>query len=313
MHTDIVSRNWIDKFLPESSRPYARLARLDRPVGTWLLLLPCWWALVMGGESLPLGKLAYYALLFGIGAVVMRSAGCVVNDMWDRDIDRQVERTQMRPLASGAVSMRQASVLLSFLLLIGLGIAVQFPAPVIGYGLPVCVLVAIYPLMKRVTWWPQAVLGVTLNWGVIVGAIAGMEAGAGGETMSWILPAWAWLLYAAGVLWTLGYDTIYAHQDKEDDARVGVKSTARRLGAASRIWVSGFYSGVIALLVLAGLVANMGWTFYPVVILLAGGHLAWQVRTWEMDNPANCLHRFKSNRDFGLFVLLAVVCGTFIG
>ena len=249
--------------------------------------------------------LLYSGLLFAVGAVVMRGAGCVINDMWDRDIDAQVERTRSRPLASGTLSMRQAFKFLLVLLFAGLAIISQFPAPAIAYGVAACVLVVVYPLMKRITWWPQAFLGLTFNWGIFLGALA-LTAGD-----VWTIPPWAWAMYGAGILWTLGYDTIYAHQDKGDDARVGVKSTARRLGTMSRVWVGGFYIGVIALLGLSGFLAGMGWGFYP-LLLIAGGHLSWQVRTWSMDDPENCLQRFRSNRDFGLIVLVAVVCGQVI-
>lgn len=310
-HTDIPSGDWVDRRLPASWRPYARLARLDRPIGTWLLLLPCWWALAIGiGQEKP-ATLLFYAILFAVGALTMRGAGCVINDMWDRDVDRQVERTQTRPLASGAISMKQATVFLCLLLSIGLAVILQFPLPVILYGLAACALVVIYPLMKRITWWPQAFLGFTFNWGALLGAATIGNTSTGNQTL-WLPPDWAWSLYAAGVLWTLGYDTIYAHQDKFDDERVGVKSTALRLGTSSRLWVGSFYAGALALITLTGAAADLGGTFY-IVLAGAAAHLFWQVHTWNMDNPQNCLQRFRSNRDFGLLVLLAVVCGQLIG
>lgn len=292
-HTDIRSGDWIER-LPPSWQPYARLARLDRPVGVWLLLWPAFWAL-----ALVRADLTFY-LLFTIGAVVMRAAGCVINDMWDRELDAQVERTKLRPLASGVLSLKQAGVFLLALLLVGLVILLQFPPLAIGLGAASLVLIILYPLMKRVTWWPQAFLGLTFNWGVLMGA-----------AVVGFLPLWAWPLYAAGVLWTLGYDTIYAHQDREDDALAGIKSTARMFAGQSKFWVGGFYAGCVLLILLAGMVAQVGWGFYGMMIL-AAAHLVWQVQGWQMNNPADCLRRFRANRDFGLLVFLAMLAGAVV-
>ncbi|MGQ9371050.1 4-hydroxybenzoate octaprenyltransferase [Azospirillum sp. A39] len=293
--TDIRSGDWIDRYAPTAARPYLRLARLDRPIGTWLLLFPCWWSTALASSGLPDWRLL---ALFAVGAVVMRGAGCTVNDILDRDIDGRVERTRGRPIPSGAVSVRQALAFLVLQLLIGLAVLVQFNAATVALGVLSLVLVFTYPLMKRITWWPQAFLGLTFNWGALVGWTA-----VRGE-LDW--PALA--LYAAGIAWTLGYDTIYAHQDKEDDARIGVKSTALRLGDASKMWIYGFYTLTFAGLILAARLAGLGPWGQP-LLALAGLHLAWQLATWIPDDQEDCLAKFRSNRWFGWLVLAAFVAG----
>ena len=304
--TDIAQDNWVDRWLPQQARPYARLARLDRPIGTWLLLLPCWWgvayAVAVTGQSLSWNHLGY-ALLFAIGALVMRGSGCTWNDIVDRDIDGQVARTATRPIPSGDVSTKQALAFLVALCLTGLIVLVQFNMAAIITGICALALVACYPFMKRITYFPQAWLGLTFNWGVHVGFIA--VAGAFDPRQL--------LIYAAGFFWTMGYDTIYAHQDKEDDALIGVKSTALKFGASTRPWIVGFYTIVIALLVLAvwqgGLgQAGLGWGVWP-VLALAAAHLAWQTASVDFDGIKSCLSRFRSNRDFGLLVALALFAG----
>lgn len=279
-------------FLPPAWLPYALLMRLDRPIGTWLLLLPGWWSLALGGAPL------LYYIWFAIGAVVMRGAGCVVNDLWDKDIDAQVERTRGRPLASGAVSTKQALLFLAVLCLIGLAILAQFNWLTVGLGALSLVLVVAYPLMKRVTWWPQAFLGFTFNWGVLMGASAATNS----------LPAWVWPLYAAGVLWTLAYDTIYAHADTKDDALIGVKSTARLFGDNSRRWIAGFYLGALALLVLAGITAGSRLFFYTGLMLVALQALL-LYRGWNVHDPASCITAFRANRITGMLVLAAILTG----
>lgn len=266
--------------------------RLDRPIGTWLLLLPGWWAVMLGGDGADLRLLA----LFAVGAVIMRGAGCIINDLWDRELDRQVERTRQRPLAAGIVSRRDALLCAGVLAGAGLLILLQMGAVAIVLGLLTVPLIVTYPLMKRVTWWPQAFLGVTFNAGALIGwaAVAGELA-----------PA-AWVLYAAGILWTLGYDTIYAHQDKDDDALVGIRSTARLFGARSVIWVAGFYAAACALLLLAFMMAGAGW-LSCVLLALPAAHAVWQVRTWRMDDAGSSLATFRAARDFGLLVLLAAL------
>jgi 4-hydroxybenzoate polyprenyltransferase len=289
-------RGWIEH-LPERLQPYAVLARWDRPIGSWLLLLPGWWALALAPGPLDLRRAALCAL-FGIGAVAMRGAGCVINDLTDRDLDARVERTRNRPLASGRLSIRQALVFLALQLLVGLLVLTTFNGFAIALAFASVPLIVTYPWMKRVTWWPQAFLGITFNWGALVGWAA----------VTGALAPPALLLYLAGFFWTLGYDTIYAHQDKADDALIGVKSSARRLGAATPRWLWGFYGLTLALLAAAGWSMALGPGFY--LLLLAGaGHFAWQIRTLDIDDPRSCLRRFRSNRELGLIVCLALLAG----
>lgn len=286
-------RGWVER-LPEGLRPYAVLARWDRPIGTWLLLWPCWWAIALapGAPDLRLG------LVLAIGAVAMRGAGCVINDLADRDLDARVERTRNRPLASGRLSVAQALGFLLAQLGVGLLVVLSFNRFTILLALASMPLVLVYPFMKRITWWPQAFLGLTFNWGALVGwsAVTGALA-----------PA-ALVLYAAGFFWTLGYDTIYAHQDKDDDALIGVRSSARRLGAATPPWLWAFYGTALALIALAGWLGAMAPWFY-LALAGAGAHLAWQIRTLGLDDPKSCLVRFRSNRELGLLVLLAILVG----
>jgi 4-hydroxybenzoate polyprenyltransferase len=286
-------RGWIEH-LPERLRPYAVLARWDRPIGSWLLLLPGWWALALAPGWPDLRLVA----LFALGAVAMRGAGCVINDLIDRDLDARVERTRQRPLASGRLGVSQALAFLALQSLVGALVLLAFKRFAIVLALASLPLIVIYPLMKRITWWPQAFLGITFNWGALVGWAA-----ATGE-----LAAPALLLYAAGFFWTLGYDTIYAHQDKTDDALIGIRSTARRLGAATPRWLWGFYGVTLALLAAAGWSAGLGPGFY-LLLLAVAGHFAWQIRTLELDDPRSCLRRFRSNRDLGLLVCLAILAG----
>lgn len=286
--TDIKQLAW----LPEKFRPYALLMRLDRPIGTWLLLLPAWWALLIAGAH-PL-----YFVMFGLGAVVMRGAGCLINDLCDRDIDRKVERTRNRPLAAGTVTPKQALKFLAVLLLIGLAILLTLGWLAIGLGVFSLVLIVVYPLMKRITWWPQAFLGLTFNWGVLMGAAAVMDR----------LPPWAFTLYAGGVLWTLAYDTLYAHADVVDDALIGVKSTALRLGDQSRFFISAFYLAAYVLLLISGLVAQMGWGFY-VASLLILIQVSLLMARWQQKDPASCISAFRANRLTGFLVLLAIAAG----
>jgi 4-hydroxybenzoate polyprenyltransferase len=286
-------RTWVDR-LPQRLRPFAVLARWDRPIGTWLLLWPCWWAVALAPGWPELEPLA----LFALGAVAMRGAGCVINDLADRDLDARVERTRHRPLASGQLTVGQALAFMAVQLLVGLLVLLSFNRFTVLLGLASMPLVLAYPFMKRITWWPQAFLGLTFNWGALVGWSA----------VTGDLAAPALTLYAAGFLWTLGYDTIYAHQDKVDDALIGVKSSARWLGAATPRWLWGFYAAALALLGAAGALAQMGPGFY-LVLVLAGAQLAWQVRTLDLDDPSSCLVRFRSNREFGLLVFLALLAG----
>ena len=289
--SDIRAGDWVDRFLPRPMRPYARLARFDRPIGTWLLLLPCWWSTALAADGAVRWDLF---VLFAIGALSMRGAGCVINDFWDRDIDARVARTADRPLASGAIGVPAALVYLGLLMLIGLGVLVQLNWSAIATGFAVMGVVVLYPLAKRVTFWPQFVLGIAFNWGALVGWAA----------VRGTIEAPAILLYAAGILWTLSYDTIYAHQDKKDDAKIGVRSTALLFGASTKPWLSAFYGGSVALMVAAGIVADARWSYYA-ALAAAALHFAWQVRTLDLDDPKDCLAKFKSNRDAGLAITLA--------
>ena len=284
---------WIDR-IPDRLRPYAVLARWDRPIGTWLLLWPCWWAVALAPGWPDLRLLVFFA----IGAVALRGAGCVINDLADRDLDARVERTRNRPLASGRLSTRQALAFLGVQLLVGLLVLLSFNSFTILLGFASMPLVIAYPFMKRITWWPQAFLGLTFNWGALVGWSA----------VTGDLEAPALVLYVAGFLWTLGYDTIYAHQDKVDDALIGVKSSARWLGAATPRWLWIFYAGALVLIGVAGRLVGMGPGFY-LLLIVAGAHLAWQVRTLDLDDPRSCLSRFRSNRQFGWLVFLALLAG----
>lgn len=294
---DIKAGDWIDRYVPGPWRPYARLARLDRPIGTWLLLFPCWWSIALAAAP---GTWPDFRLmiLFGLGALVMRGAGCTVNDMIDRDIDAKVARTATRPLASGQMSLAQAWRFLGLQLGIGLVILLQLSWTAIWLGVASLALVAIYPTMKRITWWPQAFLGLTFNWGALMGWAALRD------ELGWA-PV---LLYAAGFFWTLSYDTIYAHQDKSDDALIGVKSTALRLGAQTKTWLLGFDAAMLVLLVAALAAAGIGWIAYVVVLALAA-HLLWQAADVDLDDPRDCLAKFRSNRWIGWILLAGIVLG----
>ena len=302
--TDIRAEGWVAR-LPPALRPYALLARLDRPIGTWLLFLPGLWTLLLARAVAPVpwadtGRLV---ALFAVGAVVMRSAGCVVNDMWDRDMDRKVTRTAGRPLASGAIRMRGAALFLLLLLATGLLILLQLPRPAQWLGVASLLLVATYPLAKRVTWWPQAVLGLTFGWG----APMGWASAGGAVTWPGMLPGL--LTYAAAFTWTLGYDTIYAHQDREDDALVGVRSTARLFGRHTRPFLVVCYVAMLALLVGAMWCAGMRQAGF-VALLLPAAALAWQVWKLDIDDPEGCLRLFKLNRETGLLVAFALLLAT---
>ena len=293
-----VAVDLVDRLVPSRYRPLAVLARLDRPTGALLLLWPCWWGLAMAADGLP--NILLMAWL-AIGAIVMRGAGCVYNDFIDRDIDAQVARTRDRPLVSGAVTSRQALQFLAVLLAGGLIVLLPLNRAAIVIAMASIPLVALYPFMKRMTNWPQAWLGLTFNWGVLVGWAA--------ETAHLAPPAFA--LFAAGALWTLGYDTIYAHQDKEDDALVGVKSTALTFGKATRLWLLAFYGGCLAALAGAGYLAGLSLVYYA-VLLIAAGHFLWQVTTVRIDDAASCLAKFNANKWLGAIIFVAIVLGQLI-
>lgn len=301
--------NWVDLYAPRAIRPYLRLARADRPIGTWLLVFPCWWSMALAtiAEGQTVGQTVdqttgqtslnlWYALLFLIGAFVMRGAGCAYNDYVDREFDAQVARTRSRPIPSGQVKPSRALMLVGGLSLIGLAVLVQFNAFTIALGIGSLALVLIYPFMKRMTYWPQVVLGLAFNWGALVGwsAITG--------SLDWP----ALLLYAGAVAWTVGYDTIYAHQDKEDDLMLGLKSTAIRFGDRTKPWIGGLYAATLSAWLAATLIAGAG-PFTLLALTLMAMALIWQVVTLETTNPDNCLKRFKANRDVGALFFAGLV------
>ena len=288
--------NWIDRFLPEAAKPYARLARLDRPIGWWLLLWPCWWSSVMATSAFSIPPLVNQLALFLVGAVAMRGAGCTWNDILDRDLDAAVARTRSRPLPSGQVSVRQALVFLAAECLVGLAVLLQFNRTTIALGFLSLAIVAVYPLTKRFVDWPQLFLGLCFSWGALLGWSAFYD------TLA--LPAL--FLYAGGVLWTIGYDTIYAHQDREDDALIGVRSTARLFGRQTATIVAVLYGGATVLFGLAFLAAGLGVAAY--VALAAGAvQLAWQVWALDIDDPDACLAIFKSNQVYGWILFAGLV------
>lgn len=291
--SDIQKGDWVDRFAPPRTRPFLRLARVDRPIGIWLLMLPCWWSIALASTDWPDLRLLG---LFALGATLMRAAGCTYNDLADREVDAKVARTATRPLPSGAVTPRQAAVFTIALCVAALLVLLQFNWFAVGVGTASLLVVAIYPFAKRFTDWPQAVLGLAFNWGALLGWAA----------VRGDLPLPAILLYLGGVFWTLGYDTIYAHQDKDDDILIGVKSTALRLGAASRRCVFGFYAAAWMLTAAAGLTAGLTWVLL-VLLLPALGHLAWQAITVDFDDAHDCRAKFKSNRMTGFCVFVAIV------
>ena len=294
-HTDIVGGGWIAQ-LPPGWRPYALLARLDRPIGAWLLFLPGLAGILLARA--PAGRSAALILLFAAGAVVMRAAGCVVNDMWDRDLDRRVTRTAGRPLASGALSLRQAAIFLVALLGVGLAVLLALDPLAQWLGVGSLALVALYPLAKRVTAWPQIVLGFTFGWGAPMGYAA-----AAGR-----LDAAALTLYAAVIAWILGYDTIYAHQDREDDALLGIGSTALVFGRRTRPFLALCYAVMLGLLMAAGHLAQLS-TWFLAGLALPAVLLARQVVALDVDDPARCLALFRANREVGLALAFALLLG----
>ena len=290
--TDIRVGDWVDLYAPEALRPYARLARLDRPIGTWLLLFPGWWGIALAATAWPDWRLI---ALFGIGAVVMRGAGCTLNDIVDRDFDARVARTRTRPIPSGAVTVSGAVRFMALELLVGAAVLASLDRVAVLLGFAVMLLIGTYPFMKRITYWPQFFLGLNFNWGALMGWAAVRDD----------LAAPALLLYLGGIAWTLGYDTIYAHQDKEDDVLIGVKSAALALGERTRPWLFIFYAGAALLWAIAGALAGARLAFF-FALALAGAQLAWQVGTLEPDDADNCLVRFKSNRFVGVLLALGV-------
>ncbi|XP_004492586.1 4-hydroxybenzoate polyprenyltransferase, mitochondrial [Cicer arietinum] len=293
--------SWIDLYLPRSVQPYAQLARLDKPIGTWLLLWPCVWSITLAA---PPGLLPDFKMLalFGCGALLLRGAGCTINDLIDRDIDTKVERTKLRPVASGLLTPFQGLSFLGFQLLLGLGILLQLNNYSRVLGASSLLLVFSYPLMKRFTFWPQAFLGLTFNWG----ALLGWAAVKGNLDPSIVLP-----LYASGVCWTLVYDTIYAHQDKEDDLKVGVKSTALHFGDSTKEWLTGFGIASVGSLALSGFNAELGWPYYAFLVA-ASGHLGWQIWTVDLSSRSDCNRKFVSNKWFGAIIFGGILAGRLV-
>jgi 4-hydroxybenzoate polyprenyltransferase len=288
--------NWVDSRAPAWVRPYLRLARLDRPIGSWLLLIPCWWSLGLAGihAGQPPGLL--HAALFFIGAFAMRGAGCTWNDIVDRDLDGRVERTRSRPIPSGQVSVAAAATFLIAQALVGLVVLLQFNAFTIKVGFASLVVVVIYPFMKRITYWPQIVLGLAFSWGALMGWPATFG------RLDWP----ALLLYAGSIAWVIGYDTIYAHQDREDDALIGIKSTALLFGENTKPMLAVSYTVAVALMAAAGWTAGAG-VLFSLGLLAFAAHLSWQIRRLDIGDPDNCLRLFKSNRDAGLILFAAMV------
>jgi 4-hydroxybenzoate polyprenyltransferase len=284
--------NWVDTRAPSWSRPYLRLSRFDRPIGSWLLLMPCWWsAALAGGMSGHIASLPLTVVLFLIGAFVMRGAGCTWNDITDRDLDARVERTRSRPIPAGQVSVTQALIFLVAQALIGLAVLLQFNRFAILTGIASLLIVAIYPFMKRITWWPQVVLGLAFSWGALMGFAAEFSR----------IDAVAVVLYAGSIAWVIGYDTIYAHQDAEDDALIGIKSTALLFGPKTKPALAIFYGLAVVLIGAALWLAAARWPAWTGLAAFAA-HLAWQIARLNTGDPALCLRLFKSNRDAGLLL-----------
>jgi len=299
---DAPSKNWVDRFAPEALKPYLRLARADRPIGVWLLLWPCWWSLALAAiqASEPFPDWRNLAL-FAIGAIVMRAAGCTYNDIVDRDYDARVERTRLRPIPSGQISVPQAQIFMVALSLIGLLVLLRFNTFTVMLGTSSLAIIALYPFMKRFTDWPQAVLGLVFSWGALMGWAA-------------IFGEITWpplLLYAGTAAWTIGYDTIYAHQDKEDDQLLGLRSTALKFGDATQAWLWLFYGLALAGFFTAGLAAGAGVVFAAGMSATAA-QLVWQIKTLDTDDAENCLKRFRSNRELGALVFVSIAADALV-
>jgi len=288
--------NWVDGLAPAPLRPYLRLARLDRPIGSWLLLIPCWWSVALAAVHARAGVNLWHLVLFFIGAFAMRGAGCTWNDIVDRDLDAQVERTRSRPIPSGQVTVAGAFGFLVLQALVGLAVLLQFNRFTVAVGLASLAVVAVYPFMKRFIHWPQIVLGLAFSWGALMGWPAAFAR----------LDPPALLLYAGAIAWVISYDTIYAHQDREDDALIGIKSTARLFGERTKPMLAVFYAAAVVLIGLAGWSAGARLVFLLGLVAFAL-HLAWQIRRLDIHDPLNCLAVFKSNRDAGLILFAALV------
>ena len=288
--------NWVDSLAPSYTRPYLRLARLDRPIGSWLLLMPCWWSVGLAGMHNNRFPSLWHIVLFFIGAFAMRGAGCTWNDLVDRDLDGRVERTRSRPIPSGQVTVAQATTFMVAQALVGFLVLIQFNRFTVATGIASLLVVVIYPFMKRITYWPQIFLGLAFSWGALMGWPAAFG------RLDWP----AIVLYAGSILWVIGYDTIYAHQDRDDDLLIGIKSTALLFGERTPTMLATFYAGAIVLIAAAGFMAG-GGIMFTIGIVGFAAHLAWQVIRLDIDDPAHCLTLFKSNRDAGLILFAAML------
>ncbi|WP_271948574.1 4-hydroxybenzoate octaprenyltransferase [Ruegeria faecimaris] len=299
---DAVSGNWVDTYAPKFSRPYLRLSRADRPIGTWLLLIPCWWGLTLAilSDGTPRWEDLWIAIGCAIGAFLMRGAGCTWNDISDRDFDAKVERTRSRPIPSGQVSVRQAAIWMVLQCLLALLVLLSFNQAAIAMGVLSLLPVAVYPFAKRFTWWPQVFLGLAFNWGILL-TWAAHTGTVGGPAIT---------LYLGGIAWTLFYDTIYAHQDAEDDELIGIKSTARLFGADTARWLKYFLAATVSLMALAIIDAMTGQEpITAMFVALAGPwamgwHMTWQLRGLDTEDNAKLLQLFRANRDTGLIPLI---------
>ncbi|HEU5444453.1 MAG TPA: 4-hydroxybenzoate octaprenyltransferase [Pseudolabrys sp.] len=288
--------NWVDSLAPSYTRPYLRLARLDRPIGSWLLLMPCWWSVGLAGMHNDRLPSLWHIVLFFIGAFAMRGAGCTWNDLVDRDLDGRVERTRSRPIPSGQVTVAQATMFMVAQALVGFLVLIQFNPFTVATGIASLLVVVIYPFMKRITYWPQIFLGLAFSWGALMGWPAAFG------RLDWP----AIVLYVGSILWVIGYDTIYAHQDRDDDLLIGIKSTALLFGERTPTMLATFYAGAIVLIAAAGFMAG-GGIIFTIGIIGFAAHLAWQVSRLDIDDPAHCLTLFKSNRDAGLILFAAML------
>lgn len=297
--SDIPRKDWVEKLLPSHIQPYIRLSRIDRPTGAWLLLFPCWWSVALAIKDWNnITELLNLFILFLFGAIIMRAAGCCLNDIFDHKLDANVARTSNRPIAAKLITVKQASIFMISLCGLGLIILLQFNKLTIYFGLASIILVIIYPLTKRFTYWPQLILGFTFNWGALLGWIA-----TAGE-----LQAPAVVLYAAGIFWTLGYDTIYALQDINDDAKVGIKSLALKFQNNIHLFLCFVFTITIILMLMAGYMVNLHWLFYFGIGITAI-HAIWQVCTININDPLDCLKKFKSNHVFSWLFLLSIIFG----
>ncbi|HET7382314.1 MAG TPA: 4-hydroxybenzoate octaprenyltransferase [Pseudolabrys sp.] len=288
--------NWVDGLAPSFSRPYLRLARLDRPIGSWLLLMPCWWSVGLAGMHEGRFPGLSHIVLFFIGAFAMRGAGCTWNDLVDRNLDGLVERTRSRPIPSKQVTIAQATTFMLAQALVGLLVLIQFNHFTVVTGFASLLVVVIYPFMKRITHWPQIFLGLAFSWGALMGWPAAFG------RLDWS----ALVLYAGSICWVIGYDTIYAHQDREDDLLIGIKSTALLFGERTQPMLAGFYACAVVLIAVAGFMAG-GGIFFTIGLIAFAAHLAWQVTRLDINDPEHCLMLFKSNRDAGFILFGAML------